>query len=115
MKYNCNICSFHTNYKSVFDKHMLCDRHKIMSSNESEMYYNCIKCKKKYKTSSGLWKHGKKCAVLLPEDCKEEKTLLETVTEIKTMMEYINMERDELIKIIEDAHTFLQQKSSEKI
>lgn len=68
-KYNCSNCSFHTNYKQRYNRHLLTIKHKtnqdinnnniIKENNEKEMYV--CNCSKKYKSYVGIWKHKQKC------------------------------------------------------
>lgn len=92
-KYTCNVCSFYTNYKSVNTKHFMSERHKLKSSNETTVYlYQCTKCNKSYKTSCGLWKHKPKCTAtepILVNNQQHTNIILESVAELKTMMEDI--------------------------
>ena len=63
-KYSCLTCSFHTNYKQRYHRHLLTNKHKIHtepSSQNSEIYI--CNCSKQYKSYVGLWKHKQKCQV----------------------------------------------------
>jgi hypothetical protein len=67
-KFNCECCDFHTSRKSLFDRHLETDKHKNLqnptpesSNTQKEVKtYDC-KCGKKYKHSSTLYAHKKKC------------------------------------------------------
>jgi hypothetical protein len=63
LKYNCESCCFHTPYKTRYDSHVLTKRHINKNNNETkqEYQYICQKCKKTFKSSSGLWSHKTKC------------------------------------------------------
>lgn len=87
-KYNCEKCAFFTNYKNTYDNHVLSERHKIKSSDDTSLYSHiCNKCNKSYKTTSGLWKHRSKCTASEPAaiNIQEQNTfMLEKISEFKT-------------------------------
>lgn len=62
-KYTCETCKLSTNYKNVFDKHLISKKHVEKNTIEtaSKYLHTCSKCDKSYTTYSGLWKHQKKC------------------------------------------------------
>ena len=71
-KFFCEICNLHTSNKKDFGRHLITLKHKKMGisnktwceSNEKSpkipKLYSCEKCKKEYKSPSGLWNHNKK-------------------------------------------------------
>jgi len=61
-KFSCVDCSFHTNFKQRYNRHINTEKHKAqIENNESnETVYTC-NCGKKYKSNVGLWKHKQKC------------------------------------------------------
>jgi hypothetical protein len=71
MKYYCNICHYGTSRKCNYNTHLISMRHSVNSSKEtfgneiqqkfSKIQLICEECNKEFKTSSGLWKHKKKC------------------------------------------------------
>ena len=70
-KYKCETCSYYTNYKKDFNKHISTKKHKIGQKKlakisnkrltKSPKEHICINCKKKYKHASSLCKHKKTC------------------------------------------------------
>ena len=71
-KFNCNLCDYLCDRKNDYSKHLLTDKHvnkvkgtkmelNVQNKNISSNLFNCNKCNKIYNTSSGLWKHSKKC------------------------------------------------------
>ena len=65
-KFCCKKCNFTTSKNSDYQRHLLTAKHRkeILEIIGNEFYadsYVCSHCKKKYKTSSGLWKHQSKC------------------------------------------------------
>ena len=65
----CDTCDYTCSKESDFNKHLMTSKHiKNENGNEKEIEvnkiisnFNCEKCKKNYKTNSGLWKHNKIC------------------------------------------------------
>lgn len=77
--YFCEICDFKCSKSSNYDKHLSTQKHKTqffnVSSNpknaENAKSYSCEKCGKKYKDNSGLWRHKKKCNIILKVDTEK--------------------------------------------
>jgi hypothetical protein len=89
-KYSCEKCLYFTNKKYCFDKHNKSKIHEQKQNNEYEEKYECVSCKKKYKTQSGLWKHKKLCNVKKEESTELTNQLLEEKNnEIKEMKNMI--------------------------
>ena len=84
-KYNCNICSIHTNNKQTYNRHIMSIRHKDSMEDNTLYSHICDKCKKKYKSHVGLWKHHIKCNNKNQTDSTIQE-LKETITELKTMI-----------------------------
>lgn len=125
-KYTCEVCKLSTNYKNVFDKHLLSKKHIEKNKVETSTKYShiCSKCNKTYTTHSGLWKHQKKCIeVNNPNTIQMELTEIETQEQtqeptpivldeetqtkikmniIKILLNHVN--RDELNKIIDEIY-----------
>lgn len=61
-KFSCITCSFHTNFKQRYNRHILTNKHKThhQISEDNKEIYICS-CSKKYKSHVGLWKHKQKC------------------------------------------------------
>ena len=68
--YRCEKCDYITSRKSQYDRHILTDKHKRMTTDDVLSYTNVPKsseqhfcnCGKEYKHRQGLWKHKQKCA-----------------------------------------------------
>jgi len=58
--YKCNICSYSTNDKSNYNKHLSSQKH-INITNNIQKNNTCNICNKTFVTNSGLYKHNKKC------------------------------------------------------
>lgn len=87
-KYSCTICSFYTNYKQGYNRHILTNKHKMGNeySDKNINTYTC-NCSKKYKSYVGLWKHKQKCNQ--PTSCqviKNTSTIDQKMDEIKNLI-----------------------------
>ena len=67
VRFECKTCTFITNRKCNYNKHILSRRHKNfqMEMNGGDKL-TCTICGKKYKTLSGMWKHDKVCKIEKP-------------------------------------------------
>ena len=71
-RFSCDICKTDTNNKKDFNKHLLTRKHIKRGKQiqfeiqklEISPLLECSKCKKKYETRSGLWKHQKTCTLI---------------------------------------------------
>jgi len=87
-KYSCDKCIFYTNTKQNYTIHLNSNRHKETINDNTIYSHMCNKCNKKYKTSSGLWKHSIKCIIIVPatNDNTVIQELKESITELKTII-----------------------------
>jgi len=66
-KFYCEKCDYGCNKESDFKKHLGARKHingtnhEVAEVAEVAIEIKCLKCKKKYKTKSGLWKHKQVC------------------------------------------------------
>ena len=76
-KYYCETCDYSCCKKYNWDKHLTTTKH-VQETNGNDMEhesgkkwqiqkYTC-KCGKKYKNNSGLWKHHKKCSIIINDN-----------------------------------------------
>lgn len=90
LKYNCESCCFHTNFKNRYDSHILTKRHHNKNDEETKNSYNyaCAKCNKKFKSNSGLWSHKSKCTYTKIEIVNDsnDRSMQDSINEIKTMV-----------------------------
>lgn len=61
MKYSCETCLYSTNSKSHFDTHKKSKSHLAKENNNFEAKYECVNCKKQYKSCCGYYTHRRKC------------------------------------------------------
>ena len=90
-KYSCINCSFNTNYKQRYNRHLLTKKHKISNepsdpSEQIKEIYTC-NCLKQYKSYVGLWKHKQKCQTqLVCTVVSETSTIDKKMEELKTLI-----------------------------
>jgi len=67
--FQCEYCDYFTSKKFNFEKHVLTAKHKkcyfgnnLEINGTDDNSSSCNLCGKKYKTTSGLWKHSRKCS-----------------------------------------------------
>lgn len=62
-QFHCSACNYSTNRKSSFQAHTVTQKH-LNTEQENEVnVFACKHCNKTYKSRSGMWRHGKLCAV----------------------------------------------------
>jgi hypothetical protein len=75
----CQKCDYGTCKKSSYDDHLLSAKHqKEANGNKIEtngnanlLNYSCEKCQKNFNSRSGLWKHKKKCSIVITDSNAE--------------------------------------------
>jgi len=112
--FSCKLCDYTTCKKCDFDKHVSTRKHDLMVSLETTETKKsqkvaqpnvCDKCKKKYNTRSGLWKHVKICDyipepdVLSSEDCKNMELSIKMMNKDELVLKLIK-DNSEMMKII---------------
>ena len=110
--FSCNVCDYNTSKKSDYTKHLSTRKHNAMVTMETEetkkspkvaQHNMCCKCKKKYNTRAGLWKHMKLCdyTTTVMELSSEQYENEENIIKIDNLYNILN--KDEiLIKLIKD-------------
>ena len=71
IKFNCDICDYHTSNKKDFSKHLKTTKHKNKQNGNPKVLnveFKCMLCNKVYKYKSGLSRHRKKCKKLTNEN-----------------------------------------------
>ena len=120
-RFYCKKCDYGTSKKSSFDNHLLSLKHlSSVSISKMEMpgnaimpelcssSYSCNKCNKHFQTSSGLWKHSKKCSNDIVKELAKQITdkdelimfLIKENSEFKNMM--IEQQNNVLMKVLEN-------------
>ena len=112
--FSCKLCDYTTCKKCNFDKHVSTRKHDLMVTLETTetkkeqkvaQHNMCDKCKKKYNTRSGLWKHVKICDyipepdVLSSEDCKNMELSIKMMNKDELVLKLIK-DNSEMMKII---------------
>jgi hypothetical protein len=61
----CEKCDFNTSYKWCYERHILTEKHKRVTTDDNKSVKSCASyscnCGKEYKFRQGLWKHQKNC------------------------------------------------------
>jgi len=60
-KYICTNCEFHTNNKTIYNKHLLSQKHERHINYKIEYKYSCSICSKKYNSRTSINLHKQKC------------------------------------------------------
>jgi len=112
--FSCECCDYSTCKKCDFDKHVSTRKHERMVSLETmetkksqkvAQLNECDKCKKKYNTRSGLWKHVKICDYipephdLSSEDCQNMELNIKMINKDELVLKLIK-DNSEMMKII---------------
>ena len=84
-KFICETCDFKCSKQSDFNRHLFTRKHKILTNPniftpKTPIYYECD-CGKKYKHSSSLSAHKKKCSIIQQENINIE-SIKDTSTEL---------------------------------
>jgi hypothetical protein len=113
LKFYCIFCDYGTNKKSSFANHLFSSKHLFSADGtKKETFGNafmpelcfvekisCEKCKKYFKSSSGLWKHNKKCMVQqINSSSIEEKA--KNITDKDDLIMFLIKENSEFKNII---------------
>ncbi len=109
--YICNNCDFKCCYFSDWSRHITTRKHLVsQSGNKLEINgtkfdekneknnFQCEYCKKEYKTSSGLWKHKKKCTI---EKCEKIEN-----DEINNVCDSLNITSEIILNVIQQNQEF---------
>ena len=62
LAYNCLCCNYNTQFKYIYNRHLLSEKHKRNVNGEpNEKKHICCICNKEYLNYKSLWTHKKKC------------------------------------------------------
>ena len=118
--FHCKICDFSTSKESNYHTHILTRKHKnqqkinILKHNISSLdNANICVCGKSYKERTGLWRHRKKCSMVLKNEeacdinsldidkaCSKDELLLKLIKDNDEMMKIIKGQQEQLNSII---------------
>jgi len=88
-KFHCENCNYSTSRKSQYDRHLQTNKHKILQNptlKSSEPKWYCP-CGKKYKHSSTLYAHKKKCTFETKDAFEQSQMTNQQV--IETLLKFI--------------------------
>ena len=106
-KFICEKCNYTCNRQSEYNRHLLTAKHNMeqMEQNKSPKITTpfICSCGKKYKVSSGLWKHKKKCAnlnisVTIQEEHEDKHSIMDIITQNKEIMNALIVQNEQLMK-----------------
>jgi len=117
--YSCDVCNFQCKYQSNYDKHLLTEKHKKKSNEEStEKIYTCSQCNKEYLNYKSLWKHKKHCVInhnREPEPLENTFTpqlIMEVFNQSKGLQEFLVEQNRELQnKLLEKENQLLEKEN----
>jgi hypothetical protein len=114
-RFNCNFCLYYTSKKSSFDKHLLSTKHKKSIKGDGletfgdkimpklcSTKFCCENCNKGYTSRNGLWKHNKKCRLLINKDDLIVQILKQNAELVKQNTQLIKGQQDMMIKFTEN-------------
>jgi hypothetical protein len=106
-KFICEKCDYTCNRQSEYNRHLLTAKHKMerMEQKKSPKITKpfICSCGKKYKVSSGLWKHKKKCShvnnsVTIQEEQEDKQSIMDIITQNKEIMDALILQNEQLMK-----------------
>jgi hypothetical protein len=118
--FHCKICDFSSSKESNYNAHILTRKHKnqqkiniLKHNNSSHDNANICVCGKSYKERTGLWRHRKKCSMVLKNEeacdinsldidkaCSKDELLLKLIKDNDEMMKIIKGQQEQLNIII---------------
>ena len=109
-KFICEKCDYTCNRQSEYNRHLLTAKHKMERMEKMEQQKSpkitkafICSCGKKYKVSSGLWKHKKKCShvnnsVTIQEEQEDKQSIMDIITQNKEIMDALILQNEQLMK-----------------
>ena len=76
----CESCNYSTNKGWIYRNHLISNKHLNLQTSTQEYSHVCEYCTKKYKTTSGLWKHKNICK---NKPTPQVNILLERITQLE--------------------------------
>ena len=126
-KYFCEKCNYKTNRHSEYNRHLLTAKHNAeqqMEQMEQQKSPKITKrficdCGKTYKVSSGLYKHKKKCSLILNstvivENPEEKPTMMDIITQNKEIMDLLVLQNKELQRQNKEQADIIQRQHKEQ-
>jgi len=124
LKYNCNLCNYHTNHNGNYQKHINTKKHKkyskngtinskngttyskngITNSKNGTKKFNCKYCFKNYSTKTNLKKHHKKCKIKEKDEIQKNinKQIQKIIDEKNKLEKKYKKNKKKLIELTED-------------
>jgi len=111
LKYYCANCDYGTSKKSSFNNHLNSVKHKKSIFSNQIMLKLCSKficqsCNKEYKDNSGLWRHKKKCKIIILKH-PEEKEIVNEISQ-ETILNILKQNSELQLMLIEQNKTIIE-------
>ena len=85
-KYICENCNFHTNNKTIYNKHLQSQKHERYLHTKIEYKYECSTCNKKYNSRTSINVHRQKCQTQVLCSVVTESSIDKKMEELKTLI-----------------------------
>ena len=101
-KYSCKRCNFNTNNKSNYERHILTAKHiNYLKSNKCiETKFNCMHCKRMFKSRSGLWKHQNICSKKSSEKSENSEVIMKVLEENSDLRKLLCKQQEQINVLI---------------
>ena len=100
--HTCESCNYFTNKGWIYRNHLISNKHLNLQASKQEYSHICEYCTKKYKTTSGLWKHKNICKKKPPSP---ENILLERIVNLENEIK----QHKKVIPVVETQYIYLVQ------
>ena len=106
----CEKCNFKCFKQSNFDKHLLTEKHKRITTDYKKMPKNAEEyycdCGKIYKYRQGLYKHKKKCSrinnsIIVQDNISHNSSFMNLISQNKELMNLLVVQKEETKELIE--------------
>ena len=106
----CKFCYYKTTKKNDYLKHLKTTKHSgnQMETKKSLFIFKCDFCNKEYKNRSGLWKHNKKCFLIIKDSVEDDEINPDT-TSPNVIMHLLKQNDDFKQLIVEQNKTIIEQ------
>jgi len=118
--YSCEKCNYSCGRQSEYNRHLLTLKHNREQTEQTQSpkitkQFTCD-CGKTYKVSSGLWKHKKKCSlimnsIVIQENQREQPSLMDIIMQNKEIMDMLVLQNKEKTDTIKEKTDTIKEQS----